>query len=182
MKNLPYVVLITGASRGLGREVARLFARRGAGLIVTARGAEDLQATADELRALTPVIALPGDVADPVHADSLVRQGLAEFGRIGDAQRARAHALVEQGLVGKLRGLVPIFVPLTLNAIDRADTVGKVLEIRGFARRRFRPEFEPLGGGSWALLAVSLALLAVAVASILAGRDLIAATFALSRR
>ncbi len=100
---------------------------------------------------------------------------LAEFGRIGDAQRARAHALVEQGLLGKLRGLVPIFVPLTLNAIDRADTVGKVLEIRGFARRRFRPEFEPLAAGSWALFAVSLALLAVAAASVLAGHDLIAA-------
>jgi energy-coupling factor transport system permease protein len=102
---------------------------------------------------------------------------LAEFGRIGDAQRARAHALVEQGLLGKLRGLVPIFVPLTLNAIDRADTVGKVLEIRGFARRRFRPEFEPLSGRSWALLGVALALFGIAAASIMAGRDLIAAAF-----
>jgi energy-coupling factor transport system permease protein len=100
---------------------------------------------------------------------------LAEFGRIGDAQRARAHALVEQGLLGKVRGLVPIFVPLTLNAIDRADTVGKVLEIRGFARRRFRPEFEPLGAGSWLLLGTSVALLAIVAASVLAGRDLIAA-------
>jgi energy-coupling factor transport system permease protein len=99
---------------------------------------------------------------------------LAEFGRIGDAQRARGHALVEQGLLGKVRGLVPIFVPLTLNAIDRADTVGKVLEIRGFARRRFRPELEPLEGGSWLLLGVSLVLLAIVMASVLAGRDLIA--------
>ena len=82
MANLPYVVLITGASRGLGREVARLFARRGARLVLTARGATELQATADELRAFTQVIALPGDVADPVHAENLVRRGLAEFGRI----------------------------------------------------------------------------------------------------
>jgi energy-coupling factor transport system permease protein len=100
---------------------------------------------------------------------------LAEFGRIGDAQRARAHSLVEQGIVGKLRGLVPIFVPLTLNAIDRADTVGKVLEIRGFARRRFRPEFEPLGPGSVALLGFSLGLVALVAVSALVGRDLIAA-------
>ena len=100
---------------------------------------------------------------------------LAEFGRIVDAQRARAHALVEQGLVGKVRGLVPIFVPLTLNAIDRADTVGKVLEIRGLARRRFRPEFGPLTRGSLALLAVSLALFGVIVASAVLRQDLIAA-------
>jgi energy-coupling factor transport system permease protein len=99
---------------------------------------------------------------------------LDEFGRIADAQKARAHALVEQGLIGKLRGLVPIFIPLTLNAVDRADTVGKVLEIRGVARRRFRPEFEPIGGPSWALLAVSLLLVALALASAATGRDLIA--------
>jgi energy-coupling factor transport system permease protein len=98
---------------------------------------------------------------------------LEEFGRIADAQKARAHALVEQGLIGKLRGLIPIFVPLTLNAVDRADTVGKVLEIRGVARRRFRAEFEPLSGPSWALLAVSVALTGVAVASAVLGRDLL---------
>jgi energy-coupling factor transporter transmembrane protein EcfT len=47
--------------------------------------------------------------------------------------------------------------------VDRADTVGKVLEIRGFARRRFRPEFEPLNRASWALLAVSIGLFGAAV-------------------
>jgi energy-coupling factor transport system permease protein len=99
---------------------------------------------------------------------------LEEFGRIADAQKARAHALVEQGLLGKARGLIPIFLPLTLNAVDRADTVGKVLEIRGVARRRFRPEFEPLTAPSWALLAVSLLLAGLALASAILGRDLIA--------
>jgi energy-coupling factor transport system permease protein len=99
---------------------------------------------------------------------------LEEFGRIADAQKARAHALVDRGLLGKARGLIPIFVPLTLNAVDRADTVGKVLEIRGVARRRFRPEFDPMNGPSWALLAVSAALAAVAVGSAVVGRDLIA--------
>ncbi|HEX2171811.1 MAG TPA: SDR family oxidoreductase [Dehalococcoidia bacterium] len=76
------VVLITGASRGLGLETARLFARRGAGLILTARGAAALEAAADELRRLTDVVAEPGDVADPAHAADLVRRGLTHFGRI----------------------------------------------------------------------------------------------------
>ncbi len=77
MEQPTYVVLITGASRGLGREIARLFARRGAGLILTARGAEELSATANELGGLAPIIAVPGDVADPAHAGELVRRGLA---------------------------------------------------------------------------------------------------------
>ena len=99
---------------------------------------------------------------------------LSEFGRIAEAQKARAHILIEKGLLGRARSLIPIFVPLTLNAVDRADTVGKVLEIRGFARRQFRAEFDSLGAGSWALLALSVGLLALALASAATGRDLLA--------
>jgi NAD(P)-dependent dehydrogenase (short-subunit alcohol dehydrogenase family) len=76
------VALITGASRGLGREIANAYARRGARLILTARGAEALEDTAAILRRDTDVLTLPGDVADPVHAERLVRAGLARFGRI----------------------------------------------------------------------------------------------------
>lgn len=99
---------------------------------------------------------------------------LAEFSRIADAQKARAYSLAESGPLDRLRGVVPIFVPLTLNAVDRADTVGKVLEIRGFARRQLRPEFDPLTPASAALLALALLLLALAIASLIANRDLIA--------
>jgi energy-coupling factor transport system permease protein len=98
---------------------------------------------------------------------------LSEFGRIAEAQKARAHTLMEKGVIGRARGLVPLFVPLTLNAVDRADTVGKVLEIRGFARRQFRAEFDRLGIGSWALLALSAGLLILALASAALGRDLL---------
>ena len=78
----PTVALITGASRGLGREVARLLARQGARLLLTARGDDALQAAADELRAQAEVVALAGDVADPAHVERLVQAGLDRFGRI----------------------------------------------------------------------------------------------------
>jgi NAD(P)-dependent dehydrogenase (short-subunit alcohol dehydrogenase family) len=78
----PRVALITGASQGLGRELARLLARRGDHLVLTARGAPALAAVADELSPATEVLALPGDVADPLHAERLVRAGLARFGRL----------------------------------------------------------------------------------------------------
>ena len=58
MESHQQVALITGASRGLGLEVARLFARRGMPLILTARGEPALSAAADELRELTDVVAL----------------------------------------------------------------------------------------------------------------------------
>jgi NAD(P)-dependent dehydrogenase (short-subunit alcohol dehydrogenase family) len=76
------VALITGASRGLGLEIARRFAARGARLVLTARGADALEAATGELSELTDVAALAGDVADRSHAERLVRLGEERFGRI----------------------------------------------------------------------------------------------------
>jgi NAD(P)-dependent dehydrogenase (short-subunit alcohol dehydrogenase family) len=78
------VALITGASRGLGLEVARAYARHGLRLILTARGAEALQLAADELlsAASNDVLALPADVGNPADAERLVEAGLSTFGRI----------------------------------------------------------------------------------------------------
>jgi energy-coupling factor transport system permease protein len=98
---------------------------------------------------------------------------LSEFNRIMDAQRVRAHTLVDKGLIGKARGFIPIFVPLTLNAIERADTVGKVLELRGFARRKFAIEFDPLNRASVALAIISGIILVATVTSIVSGQSII---------
>jgi NAD(P)-dependent dehydrogenase (short-subunit alcohol dehydrogenase family) len=65
--------LITGASRGLGLALARELARRSWRLVIDARGAEALEAARAELAALTEVLAIPGDVADPEHRAALVQ-------------------------------------------------------------------------------------------------------------
>ena len=64
--------LITGASRGLGLELARELARRSWRLVIDARGAADLETAREELAAVTEVTALAGDVADPAHRGALV--------------------------------------------------------------------------------------------------------------
>jgi NAD(P)-dependent dehydrogenase (short-subunit alcohol dehydrogenase family) len=59
------VVVITGASAGVGRATAREFARRGARLGLIARGHDGLEATRREVEALGgQALVLPGDVAD----------------------------------------------------------------------------------------------------------------------
>jgi len=67
------VVLITGASRGLGQVLAAFFAARGDHLILTARREGALQAAA---RSLAPgdstIITLTGDVSDPLHRQRLI--------------------------------------------------------------------------------------------------------------
>jgi len=76
------VALVTGASRGLGRAIAHLYAERGINLVLTARNAHELEKTARELARTTDVVAVPGDVADPEHAQRLVDAGVRHFGRI----------------------------------------------------------------------------------------------------
>lgn len=65
--------LITGGSRGLGRTVAEFLAAQGYGLIITARGEEELETAAREMRRHGgQVIALAGDIADAAHRQRLV--------------------------------------------------------------------------------------------------------------
>ncbi len=75
-------VVVTGASRGLGREIARRLARRHVGLVLDARRADDLDLVVNELRQHTDVVALAGDVADPTHAERLVGLALDRFGAV----------------------------------------------------------------------------------------------------
>lgn len=63
--------LITGASRGLGRALARTLAERGWNLILTSRDSEDLRSVRDALAKITHVAAIPGDVTDPNHRREL---------------------------------------------------------------------------------------------------------------
>jgi NAD(P)-dependent dehydrogenase (short-subunit alcohol dehydrogenase family) len=64
--------IVTGASRGLGLDLAAALAERGWRLMVDARGSDALEAAAGEWRGAGEVIALSGDVADERHRRALV--------------------------------------------------------------------------------------------------------------
>lgn len=78
------VCLITGASRGLGREMALALAGAGARLVLTAsRGSPALAGTAADCAAQgAEVLAIPADVADPDACQAAVAACLGRFGRI----------------------------------------------------------------------------------------------------
>ncbi|MFC9327568.1 SDR family NAD(P)-dependent oxidoreductase [Kitasatospora sp. NPDC057015] len=69
----PQVALITGASRGLGLELARALAAEGRPLVLTARHRDELAAAEAELANLTKVVALAGSVVDDAHRERLAR-------------------------------------------------------------------------------------------------------------
>jgi NADP-dependent 3-hydroxy acid dehydrogenase YdfG len=73
------VVVITGASSGLGAAAARLLSERGAKLALGARRAERIEALAGELG---ETIAIATDVVRRENVEALVAAAVARFGRI----------------------------------------------------------------------------------------------------
>ncbi len=77
------VVIITGASSGLGEASARLLAQQGALLVLAARRIERLQALVAELEAGgTQALAVATDVTDAAQVQALADAALQRFGRI----------------------------------------------------------------------------------------------------
>ncbi|WP_106478425.1 SDR family oxidoreductase [Phytohalomonas tamaricis] len=92
------ILLITGASSGIGRATAELAAEQGYHVALAARSADKLEALAQELteRHGTKAIAVSCDVQDWGSQQAMVKQVLDEFGRL-DAVFANAG----RGLDGK---------------------------------------------------------------------------------
>lgn len=77
------VVLITGASSGLGRASALAFAQAGADVALLARSERDLQAVADEVEKLgRRALVLPTDLSNETAILGTVEQAVASFGRV----------------------------------------------------------------------------------------------------
>jgi NAD(P)-dependent dehydrogenase (short-subunit alcohol dehydrogenase family) len=77
------VVLITGASQGIGKATALELAQQGYDLVLAARKLDRLEEAAEEVRALgRRALAISTDVRDPKQVDELVRRAIEHFGRI----------------------------------------------------------------------------------------------------
>ncbi len=77
------VIVITGASSGLGEATARHLAARGAVLVLGARRIDKLETIAKELRAAgAKVEVLTTDVTQAAQVKALVQKGIDVFGRI----------------------------------------------------------------------------------------------------
>jgi len=74
------VVVVTGANRGLGREMSLRYAREGARVVLVARTASELEAVAEEAEGETLVA--PADVTDAAAVEGAVESALDAFGGV----------------------------------------------------------------------------------------------------
>jgi len=92
------VAIITGASSGIGRATALLFAKEGAALVLAARRQKELDDLVAEIRGADgKAVALAGDVRSEDYAKALVALAVERFGRL-DVAFNNAGTLGEMGL------------------------------------------------------------------------------------
>lgn len=83
MSRAEKVVIITGASRGLGAAAARQVAGLGAAVVLNGRDLEALNQVAHSIQSQgQPVMVVPGDVSQLESCQEIARQTVTRFGRI----------------------------------------------------------------------------------------------------
>jgi short-subunit dehydrogenase len=143
------VVVITGASSGIGEQIAREFSRRGYRLVLVARRADRLQELAEELNGLAHVLptdlsnrderaTLPDQVAAlGVEADILVNNaGLATLGPVAASDPEAELTLVEvdvAAVVDLCSRFVPAMVKRGRGAVLNVASVGAFGPVPGQA-------------------------------------------------
>ncbi|MCP4386238.1 MAG: SDR family oxidoreductase [Hyphomicrobiales bacterium] len=111
------VMIVTGASSGIGRAVARLFAAKGAQLVLTARSTEKLMALAEELGGEPLVVS--ADMTQPAEVDAMVAGTLDRFGRV-DILFANAGTYVAGDVVDGHPDHWDATIQLNVNSVFRA--------------------------------------------------------------
>jgi short-subunit dehydrogenase len=106
------VVVITGASSGIGRETALLFGRQGASVVLAARDEDELDSVAREIERLGgEAHVVSTDVAQWEQVDQLARAAVERFGCIDtwvNNAAISAYATVEQMTVAEIERVIQV--------------------------------------------------------------------------
>ncbi|MEE9498235.1 MAG: SDR family oxidoreductase [Nitrospinaceae bacterium] len=82
MSNKTQTVLITGASSGIGLDVAKGFLERGSNVVLNSRHGEKLDAAAKTLGAAGRIALVPGDIGNKETGERMIRTAIERFGSV----------------------------------------------------------------------------------------------------
>ena len=156
------VVIVTGASEGIGLALARLLSQQGAKVVLSARSADKLKALEQEIPGS---LAIPADMRDPEQVRSLFREALAKHGRIdilvnnaGQGLRAAVEAID----LDDYRAVMELNVFAVLRAMQEAIPVmrkqggGMILNVSSLVSKNYFPTLGGYASTKYALNALSL--------------------------
>ncbi len=161
-------VIVTGASRGIGRTIALELAHRGASLSLVARNAKALEELGEEVaQAGVHAIALPLDLTHPDAPATIVAQTVEHLGGIdiliNNAGAALARPFEETSLddwqlLMDLNARVPYFLTQAALPYLRKSTARVVINISSVVGRKGYTEQSAYGASKHALVGLSKAI------------------------
>jgi len=141
-------VLITGASRGIGKACATRFSEQGANLVLASRSEEDLEVTRASLINGNRILTVPTDVTELSQVKQLFQKVKDEFGHldvlINNAGRSMSGAVAEIDLekiefLFRLNFLAPLWCIQEAIPIMRGQGTGHIVNISSIAGKRGVP-------------------------------------------
>jgi 3-oxoacyl-[acyl-carrier protein] reductase len=158
--------VVTGASRGIGRAVAAALAAEGVGLILSARGAGDLETAVGELRAAgADAVGVAGDVCDPATTAALITAATRAHGGIdivvnnagGESGHQPLDQLGDADWEHAYRLNVVAAVRLSMAALPhmRTQAWGRIVNVASYTARVPEPFCGPYAAAKAALVNVT---------------------------
>lgn len=168
------VAVVTGAGRGIGEGIARVFAEAGAHVVLAARRTHEIEAVAESINAANgSALAVTTDVTDSTAVKALAEAAVSAFGRLdiwvnnagGSPLQVPLMELPEEEWDATLSLNLSAVFHCTRTAAAYMSDGGRVLNISSIAARRFIP-----GSGHYCAAKIGVNMLTGAFATELGPR------------